>query len=131
MPAHCGCRGSEIVGFIERADLGLVSEQNVDMAIDEIAKRCEVPLYAERVGKAECHLAARGMGNSGRFAEGVLCLRRVEKIALKIGDSSSSHNLRVDVIGPEIDTGAEIGVHRSLAVGGHENQTARGGRAAG
>jgi hypothetical protein len=36
----------------------------------------------------------------------------------------------VDVVGAEIDAGAEIGLHRALRVGRHEDHAARGRRAA-
>src|SRR6516162_11208219 len=43
MPAHGGRGSSEVSRLIERADLGFVGEEDVDFAVDEIAKRRAMP----------------------------------------------------------------------------------------
>src|SRR6516162_8272444 len=52
MPAYRRGGPFEIVRLVERADLGLVGEKDVDMAVDEIAKGRPMTPDAERVGKA-------------------------------------------------------------------------------
>ncbi len=51
MAAHCRGRCGKIRGLVKRADLDLVGEQDVDMTVDEIAKRRAMALDAERVGQ--------------------------------------------------------------------------------
>src|SRR5690348_16470609 len=115
----------EIIGLVKRADLGFIGEQNVDMTVDQVAERRAMPSDAERVGKAERQLAARGMGYGRRLAKCFLRVRRVEEIAFEISNPGGSDDLGVDVGGSEIDAGAEIGVHCLLTVGGDEDQAAR------
>ena len=131
MPADRCHGGSEIVRLVQRADFGLVGEENVDMTVDEAAKRGAMPPDAERVGKAQRHLASRRMGGRRGFAKGLLRERRVEQIAFEVCDLRRGDHVGVDVGGPELDAGAEIGVHRALPVGRHEDQTARRARTGG
>ena len=56
----------EVGGLVERADLGLVGEEDVDVAVDELAKGRAVAPDAERVGEAERHLAPGGVGDRTR-----------------------------------------------------------------
>src|ERR1700738_4891190 len=57
--ATYGCRGGgEVGGLVERADLRLVGEEDVDLPLDEAAKRLAVTPDAERVGEAQRHLAS-------------------------------------------------------------------------
>src|SRR5262249_39262404 len=84
--AHRGGRRREIIRLVKRADLGFVGDEDSDIAVDEIAKGRAMPPDAERVGKAQRHLAPGGMSDRGGFAEGFLRLRRVEKEAFEIGD---------------------------------------------
>ena len=65
------------------------------------------------------------MGDRGGFAEGFLGQGRVEQIAFEIGDPGGSNHVRIDIGGPELDAGAEIGAHRPLSVGGDEDQATR------
>ena len=120
----------KVGGLVERADLGFVGEEDVDMSVDEVAKRLAMAPDAERVGEAERHLAPGGMGDRRGLAKRLLRLRRVEQIAFEIGDLAGDDHVGVDVGGPEFGAGAEIGVHRALPVGGDEDQAARRARAA-
>ena len=43
----------EIVGLVQRADLGLVGEQDIDLARHQLAERGAVAVDAERVGQAQ------------------------------------------------------------------------------
>ena len=60
------------------------------------------------------------------LAERLLRQRRVEQIAFEIGDLGGGDQFGVDVVGPEPDAGAEIGVHGALPVAGDQDQAARG-----
>ena len=71
------------------------------------------------------------MGDRGRLAERLLSQRRVEEIALEVGDLRRRDDLGIDVGGAEIGAGSEIGVHRPLPVRGHQDQAARRTGAAG
>ena len=75
MAAHRRGRGGEILGLVERADLRLVGEQDVDMAVDQIAKRGAMALDAERVGQAQRHPAAGGVGDGGGLGETPACAK--------------------------------------------------------
>ncbi len=65
MAAHRSGGGGEILGLVERADLRLIGEQDVDMAVDQIAEGGAVALDAKRVGQAQRHPAAGGVGDGG------------------------------------------------------------------
>src|ERR1700738_3880747 len=57
--ATYGCRcGGEVGGLVERADLRLVGEEDVDLPLDEVAKRRAMAAEAERDGKAQRPLAS-------------------------------------------------------------------------
>ena len=56
--AHRFHRGVE-VALVERADLGFVREQHVDLVLDESQPLGPVAVDAERVGERERHLVAR------------------------------------------------------------------------
>ena len=83
---------------------------------------------AEAVGQGHRHFAAVFMGDAGAFADRVLGKRRVPEIAFEIGDSRVGNHGGLDIARSELDAGAEIGVHRALAVFGHEDHRARGRR---
>ncbi|MNX91055.1 hypothetical protein D3C86_1231230 [compost metagenome] len=68
------------------------------------------------------------MGNAGAFADGVLGARRVPQVTLEVGDFRIRHHILFHIFRTEIDAGTEIGVHRSLAVFGHEDHGAGGRR---
>src|SRR3954451_2169362 len=53
MAAHRLRRRNEVAGLVKRADLGLVGEQDVDLAGDQLAEGGAVTLDAKRVGKAQ------------------------------------------------------------------------------
>ena len=125
MAAHRGRRGGEILGLVQRADLDLVGEQDVDMPVDQIAERGAMALDAERVGQRQRHLMPGAMGDCGGLAERLLRQWRVEQIAFEIGDLGGGDERGVDVVGPEPDAGAEIGVQGALPVGGDQDQAAR------
>ena len=84
-----------------------------------------VAFDAEGIRQAERHLAAGVMGDLGRLEEGRLGRRRIPEIALEVGHLGADPTL-VDILGPQLDAGAEIGIHGALRVGGDEDQAARG-----
>jgi hypothetical protein len=59
-------RGVEIVDLVERADLGLVGEQDVDVVLEQLQERGAMPIDAERIGQRERDLASRAVGDSNR-----------------------------------------------------------------
>ncbi len=131
MAAHRGGGGSELGGFVERADLDLVGEEDVDMAIHQLAEIGAVAFDAERVGERQRDLATLRVGDLGGLAKRLLRQWRVEEIAFEIGYLRRAHDLGVDVAGPQFGAGAQIRSHRALAVGGDEDQAARGAGAVG
>ena len=54
--------------------------------------------------------------------------RRVPEIAFEIGDLGGGNHLRLHILRAKLDAGAEIGVHRALAIGRDEDHRAGGGR---
>src|SRR5215472_14856841 len=128
MTTNRRCGRAKIIRLVQRADFGFVGEQNVDMPIDEVAECRPVPSNAKRIGKAQRHLPPRGMGNGGRFAEGFLCQRRVEKVTFEVGYPGGGDQVDVNIGRPELGTGTKIGVHRALPVGCYENETTCGAR---
>jgi len=128
MAAHRPRRCHEVVSLVQRADLRLVGEQDIDLALDQFAEDGPMPPDTERVGEAQRDTAPGCMCNCRGPAEGGLRLRRVEQIAFEIGDLGRRDQRLLDLVRPELDAGAEIGAHRALPVGGHHDQAARGRR---
>jgi hypothetical protein len=83
------------------------------------------------IGERERGPAPRRPGGADRLAERFLRARRVPEVAFEIGDLGPRHLVGVDILRPELDTGAEIGVHGALAVRRDMDQAARGGQALG
>ena len=83
---------------------------------------------AKGIGQAERDLGAGRLGEPRRLAEGGLGLLTVEQIALEIDDLGGLEQARVEVVGGEVDTRAEKGVHGALAVRRDEDKAARGRR---
>ena len=85
MAAHGAERRVEILGLVERADFGLVGEEDVDMAGDERAELGAVALDAEGVGQGQADLAPGAVGELRRLLERRLGARWIEQVALEIG----------------------------------------------
>ena len=100
MAAHRSRGLREIAGLVQRADLGLVGEQDIDLAHHQLAERGAVAVDAERVGQAQRDLPAGAMGDRGGAAKRLLGARRVEQIAFEIGHLRGADQLGVDVLGP-------------------------------
>src|SRR5438876_1227962 len=130
MRPHAARRLVEIVGLVERADLRLVGEEDIDVMRHQLAELGAVPPDAERVAEAEADAPPGAVGELCRLAEGRLGARRIEEIAFEIGDLRRRDQLRVDILGAEIDAGAEEGLHRAMRIGGNQDETARGRRPA-
>ena len=60
--------------------------------------------------------------------DGFLGARRIPQVAFEIRYLRVRHHIGLDVLGSELDTGAEIGVHRALAIGRDEDHRPRRGR---
>ena len=121
---------SNDVGLVERGDLRLVGEQDVDAGADQLQELGAVPVDAERIGEAERHLPP-GLGRDlGRLAERRLGLGPVEQVALEIDDARGADQLGIDLAAAELRADAQEGVHGALAVGRHQDQAAPGRLAA-
>ena len=117
----------ELVGAVEAADLDLVGDENVDVAGDQVGELGAPAVDAERVGQGERHAAAVAVGDLGRLQTGALGTRPVPEVALEVDDTGRGDLRRVDVGGPQLDAGAEVGRHGPLGIFGDEHQ-ATGGR---
>ena len=91
--------GVEVAHLIQRADLGLVGEQDVDVALDQVEEGVAMPVHAEGIGQRERDLAPRRVRQAGRRTEGFLSIRRIEEIALEVDDLRARDEARVDVPG--------------------------------
>ena len=119
-------RALEFAHLIERHRLILVREQDVDFVRHQVAELGAVALDAETVGEREADPPACGVGDPERLAEGLLGRRRIPEIALHVEEPRPGDEVRVDIGGAELDTGAEMGVHGALGIGGDEDEAARG-----
>ena len=127
-PAHLLQRGVEVPRLVQRADLGLVGEQDVHVVLDQVEERVAVPVDAERIGQRERDLASRRVRQPGRRAEGLLSIRRIEEIALEVDDLRARDQARVDVPRREMHRSAEERVHRPLRVGRDQDEAPPGFR---
>ena len=84
-------------------------------------------LHAERIGKAQCHLAAVGVGNFRSVCNGFLCLWRIPQIAFQIGHFRLSDQIRVHIAPVQFGARAQVGHHGALCVRRYQHKAARGG----
>ena len=104
----------------------LIRKDDVDRArTHQVEELVTVAVDAERVGQRHRHLATRLVGETRGHPDRFLGARRVPQIALEIGDLRTGRLILLDILGSEFDAGAEIGVHRALAVRRHEDHRAR------
>ena len=113
----------EVAGAGHRRQLGLVGEQDVDLAgVDQRPETIAVAVDAEGVAEREGDLAAGGARGGDRGFHRRARLGRVPQIALEIEDCGVGDGGRVDVARMEPLGGAEEGVHRPLGIGGDQDQ---------
>src|SRR5271156_5613328 len=101
------CRGErhvEILGLVERADLGFVREQNIHLSSDELAELVAVTADAKRIGEAQRDQPPGFVRNRSRLAKRCLRAGRIEQIAFEVGYLRGADGCRIDVLGTEIDT---------------------------
>jgi hypothetical protein len=104
-----------------------VAEQDVDPLGDQPAEVVAVPLDAEGVAERERHLAAVLVRHAGGHPERLLGVRAIEQVALHVQDLAVGDRRRVDVVGMQQRRHAEVGVHRPLGIGRHDDDApARG-----
>ena len=88
--------------LVQRDDLRLVGEQDVDGVADQADELGAVPVDAERIGQAERDLPA-GLGrNRRRLAERGLRFRPVEQIAFQVDDARRADQLGIDLAAAEL-----------------------------
>ncbi len=90
------------VGLVERGDLALVGEQDVDVGADQLEELGAVAVDAEPVGKGQRNWRPALPGDGGGLAESGLGLGPVEQVALEIddgrlGDQICSHFALVEL----------------------------------
>ena len=118
----------EAVGLVERADLTLVGEEHIHVAIHQLLKAVAMAVDTEGIGEGKGHLAAAGARHLGGGDEGALGGIAVPEIALEVEQMGLAHQIKIEVFGLEIHRGAQVGAHRALGIGGHQDQAAgRGG----
>src|SRR2546430_11395812 len=119
-------RGVEIGRLVQAVQLALVGEDEVYGArADQIQEFRPITINAERIRKRESNIALGLVCDLRRLEEGFLGARRIPEIALEVDNLSGSNGVFVDVVGVQILGGAEIGVHRALAVGRDQHVAAR------
>ncbi len=84
-----------------------------------------MPLDAERVGEAQRDAMPGTMRNRSGGSKGFLRPRRIEQITFEIADLGGTDQLGVEVLGAQLDAGAEIGRHGALPVGRDTDQAPR------
>ncbi len=119
----------EGVHLVERENLGLVGEENIDVARHQLAEGFAVTLDTKGVGKRQRHLSFGVVGQGRRLDEGLLGRLRVPQVALQICDGGGANLVRAHILRCEIRRGAQVGRHGALRVLGDENQTAGRGLA--
>ena len=126
MAAHLLERGIEVVDLVQRADLGLVGEEHVDLVGDEITELLPVPVHTERVGQGERDLAVRAACGGRRLPDGVLRRRLVPEVSLEVGHRGAGDEGGVDVVGTDERRRPEVRALRALRVRCHHHEaTAR------
>ena len=84
----CRAASSNDFVWIERGDLGLVGEQDVDRGANELEELGPMPVHAEGIREAERDLPSRlGAAISAACRNAALASAVVEQIALEIDDA--------------------------------------------
>lgn len=123
-PLHCLGKGMDLV---ERDDLVLVGEQDIDVLFDEANEVGAMAIDAEWIRQAEGDAPAGAMSDSGRFLEGFLRLWSIPQVAFEVGHLGAGNQVRVDVFRPDLCAGAEKGLQGAMGVGRDQNEAASGG----
>ena len=105
-----------ITHLIQRHQLELVAEQDVDVVQDEVHEVVTVTINAERIRQRERHLATGFVRVLCCDAEGLLGMIAVEQIPLEEHHRRGLHRLPRDVVGVEQRRRAEERAHRSLTI---------------
>ena len=71
----------------------------------------------EPVRKAKSNFTAASPSEARRLGEGFPGPGGIEEIAFQIDDLGAFDEVGIDIRGGQLDAGAEIGAHRSLAIG--------------
>ena len=100
------------------------------MAFEQFEKVGTVAEDAEGVRQRKGDLAAGGARDGDGFAHRGARHDRVPKVTFEVEPRRIAHHVMVEVRGSEFLAGAEVGVHRAVAVRGDDDQAAAGRRAA-
>ena len=87
-----------------------------------------VTVDTERIAQRDARLTARRLTGFGSLLEGFFALGFVVEIPLKEQKLGIADHRVIDVLGADFGRNPEIGVHRPLAIGRHENHRARCGQ---
>ncbi len=120
----------EVRGLEQRAELGLVGEQHVHLAVDEPHQGGAVTLDHEGVGQGQGDGPTAPSRQPRRLGEGPARLVGIEEIALQIDDGRALDDAGIDVVGGQFGRRAQVSAHGPLAVGRDVDQRPGGGRAA-
>src|SRR5580658_4846033 len=82
-----------------------------------------VAVDAELVRERKAYPLSGGVSDLGRVMERLLAMRLVIEIALEVRDLCTLYEVGIDIGNGEADAGTQVGVHRALRVGGHQDQT--------
>ena len=124
----------EVLDLVQRQDLSLVGEEDVDGLRDELAELLSMTLDAEPVREREGNLVASVVRDGHRLADRSLAVLRIPQVPLAVRDASVADARGVDVVAGERAGDAERRVHRAMRIGRHHDQrptgrfAVRGGR---
>ncbi len=102
--------------LVERQQLGLVAEQQVDLVVDEREKVVTVTIDTKRVGERERHHSGGTVGDSGGVPKCLLGLGPVVQVTLHIEHLTGGHDDVIDITHAEQARCAEVGVHGAFGV---------------
>jgi hypothetical protein len=109
--------------------LSLVGEDQIDRAAPhQLEKFAAIAIHTKRIRQRQRDLAAGLMGNRRRLHKGFLGAFGVPQITFQINERGSGDLICIDIGRHQLLRRAEIGVHRTLAIGRHQNIRAAGRR---
>ena len=101
----------EGLGFV------LVGEDNIDMLADQPAEEFEILGHDVETGQVDGDLQPALLGRACGLEDQVVVL---DQVALHVEAVVPVEDRRLDLLGRQLQGGAEVGDHRSLAVGGDQ-----------
>ena len=123
--AHARHHLVKLLGLVERENLVLVGEQDVDVMLDQFEKLIAEAGDTESVRQRQRHLDPGLVRRDSGIAHGRFGTWLIPEIALEVHHLRRGDAVHVEILRPKLGRRAEKGLHRALGVWRDEDQASR------